>query len=287
MNKLVVPVVLVLLTLTSCVSKKNYVALEQKFNDTRGTLQKTTVEKESLEAKFAKIEERVANYYDKINSLKSDNVTLQNANDIKYDLIGNTAVLSTKTRAQLKATLTKVDPSLVLGAKTLKDSLNIAMSYNLKKSFDNSDINATDDIDININQTVVMISISDKLLFNTASYQVKKGAYALLKKIANVIQSEPSMEVMIEGHTDSRTIRNTVVQDNWDLSVKRATSIVRLLEGKYGVDGSRLIASGRGATVPLVPNTSAKNRARNRRTRIVILPNLDKFFALLADNNAK
>ena len=287
MNKLVVPVVLVLLTLTSCVSKKNYVALEQKFNDTRGTLQKTTVEKESLEAKFAKIEERVANYYDKINSLKSDNVTLQNANDIKYDLIGNTAVLSTKTRAQLKATLTKVDPSLVLGAKTLKDSLNIAMSYNLKKSFDNSDINATDDIDININQTVVMISISDKLLFNTASYQVKKGAYALLKKIANVIQSEPSMEVMIEGHTDSRTIRNTVVQDNWDLSVKRATSIVRLLEGKYGVDGSRLIASGRGATVPLVPNTSAKNRARNRRTRIVILPNLDKFFALLEDNNAK
>ena len=287
MNKLVVPVVLVLLTLTSCVSKKNYVALEQKFNDTRGTLQKTTVEKESLEAKFAKIEERVANYYDKINSLKSDNVTLQNANDIKYDLIGNTAVLSTKTRAQLKATLTKVDPSLVLGAKTLKDSLNIAMSYNLKKSFDNSDINATDDIDININQTVVMISISDKLLFNTSSYQVKNGAYALLKKIANVIQSEPSMEVMIEGHTDSRTIRNTVVQDNWDLSVKRATSIVRLLEGKYGVDGSRLIASGRGATVPLVPNTSAKNRARNRRTRIVILPNLDKFFALLADNNAK
>ncbi|WOC39763.1 flagellar motor protein MotB [Polaribacter sp. HL-MS24] len=287
MNKLVVPVVLVLLTLTSCVSKKNYVALEQKFNDTRGTLQKTTVEKESLEAKFAKIEERVANYYDKINSLKSDNVTLQNANHIKYNLIGNTAVLSTKTRAQLKATLTKVDPSLVLGAKTLKDSLNIAMSYNLKKSFDNSDINATDDIDININQTVVMISISDKLLFNTASYQVKKGAYALLKNIANVIQSEPSMEVMIEGHTDSRTIRNTVVQDNWDLSVKRATSIVRLLEGKYGVDGSRLIASGRGATVPLVPNTSAKNRARNRRTRIVILPNLDKFFALLADNNAK
>lgn len=282
MNKFTVPFAIVLLALTSCVSKKKYVALEQQFNDTRGSLQKTTIEKEDLEAKFAKIEERVANYYNKINSLKSDNVTLQNANDVKFDLVGNT-VLSTKTRAQMNATLAKVDPSLLSGAKTLKDSLNIAVSYNLKESFDNSDLNTSDDIDININQTVVMISISDKLLFNTASYQVKRGAYALIKKLAGVIQSEPSMEVMIEGHTDSRTINNAVVQDNWDLSVKRATSIVRLLEGKYGVDGSRLIASGRGATVPLVPNTSAKNRARNRRTRIVILPNLDKFFALLGD----
>lgn len=282
MNKFTVPFAIVLLALTSCVSKKKYVALEQQFNDTRGSLQKTTIEKEDLEAKFAKIEERVANYYNKINSLKSDNVTLQNANDVKFDLVGNT-VLSTKTRAQMNATLAKVDPSLLSGAKTLKDSLNIAVSYNLKESFNNSDLNTSDDIDININQTVVMISISDKLLFNTASYQVKRGAYALIKKLAGVIQSEPSMEVMIEGHTDSRTINNAVVQDNWDLSVKRATSIVRLLEGKYGVDGSRLIASGRGATVPLVPNTSAKNRARNRRTRIVILPNLDKFFALLGD----
>jgi chemotaxis protein MotB len=282
MNKFTVPFAIVLLALTSCVSKKKYVALEQQFNDTRGSLQKITIEKEDLEAKFAKIEERVANYYNKINSLKSDNVTLQNANDVKFDLVGNT-VLSTKTRAQMNATLAKVDPSLLSGAKTLKDSLNIAVSYNLKESFDNSDLNTSDDIDININQTVVMISISDKLLFNTASYQVKRGAYALIKKLAGVIQSEPSMEVMIEGHTDSRTINNAVVQDNWDLSVKRATSIVRLLEGKYGVDGSRLIASGRGATVPLVPNTSAKNRARNRRTRIVILPNLDKFFALLGD----
>jgi len=282
MNKFTVPFAIVLLALTSCVSKKKYVALEQQFNDTRGSLQKTTIEKEDLEAKFAKIEERVANYYNKINSLKSDNVTLQNANDVKFDLVGNT-VLSTKTRAQMNATLAKVDPSLLSGAKTLKDSLNIAVSYNLKESFDNSDLNTSDDIDININQTVVMISISDKLLFNTASYQVKRGAYALIKKLAGVIQSEPSMEVMIEGHTDSRTINNAVVQDNWDLSVKRATSIVRLLEGKYGVDGNRLIASGRGATVPLVPNTSAKNRARNRRTRIVILPNLDKFFALLGD----
>jgi len=284
MNKLILSIAIVLLALSSCVSKKDYVSLEQKYNDTRSTLQKTTLEKEGLEAKFAKIEDRVANYYKKINALKGDNVTLQNENDVKLDMVGNTAVISTKTRALLNATLAKVDPSVLADAKTLKDSLNLAVAYNLKKSMAASDLKGSNAIDININQTVVMISISDKLLFNTASFKIKRGAHALLKKLAGVINSEPSMEVMIEGHTDSRTISNDVVQDNWDLSVKRATSIVRILESKYKVDGSRLIAAGRGATVPLVENNSYKNRAKNRRTRIVILPNLDKFFALLSDN---
>ncbi len=130
-----------------------------------------------------------------------------------------------------------------------------------------------------------MISVSDKLLFNTASYRVKKGAYKLIAKLAALIKSEPSMDVMIEGHTDARTISNDIVQDNWDLSVKRATSIVRLLESKYQVEGSRLIASGRGSTMPLVDNSSSENRRKNRRTKIVILPNLDKFFALLSSEN--
>ena len=180
-------------------------------------------------------------------------------------------------------TLTKVDALKLAGAKTLKDSLNLAVSYNLKRSIDTSDLENSDDININIDQTFIMISVSDKLLFNTASYRVKKGAYKLISKLAAVIKSEPSMDVMIEGHTDSRTISNAVVQDNWDLSVKKATSIVRLLEQKYNVEGGRLIAYGRGSTVPLVDNSSSENRRKNRRTRIVILPNLDKLFAMLSN----
>ena len=240
-----------------------------------------------MESKFSKIENRVASYNKKINSLKSDNVTLEKENSIKLDKVGNAAVISKVTRERMRATLSKVDPAVLAKAKTLKDSLNLAISYNLKNKMNTSDLSGSDDINIDIEQTVVMISISDKLLFNTASYSVKKGAYRLIEKLANVIKSEPSMDVMIEGHTDSRTISNDVVQDNWDLSVKRATSIVRILEGKHKIDGSRLIASGRGSSIPLVPNTSNKNRAKNRRTRIVILPNLDKFFALIADENIK
>ena len=287
MKTLIIPVTIIALLATSCVSNKKYVALESKYTSTKGNLQKATLEKEALESKFLKIENRVASYNEKINSLRSDNVTLEEENSIKLDKVGNAAVISNKTREGMRETLSKVAPALLVKAKTLKDSLNLAISYNLKNKMNTSDLSGSDDINIGIEQTVVMISISDKLLFNTASYSVKKGAYGLIEKLANVIKSEPSMDVMIEGHTDSRTISNDVVQDNWDLSVKRATAIVRILEGKYKIDGSRLIASGRGSTVPLVPNTSNKNRAKNRRTRIVILPNLDKFFALIAEENIK
>ena len=286
MKTLIIPVTIFALLATSCVSKKKYIALESQFTNVKGNLQKTILEKDNLVAKFATIERRVNKYNQKINSLKSDNVTLQKENDLKLDMVGNIAVISKNTRVLLNKTLAKVDPSKLAKAKNLKDSLNLAVAYNLKKSIDISDLESSDDVDINIEQTVVMISVSDKLLFNTASYQVKKGAYKLIAKLAAVIKSEPSMDVMIEGHTDSRSISNADVQDNWDLSVKRATSIVRLLEIKYKVAGNRLIASGRGSSVPLVDNLTRENRRKNRRTRIVILPNLDKFFALLSDDGA-
>ncbi len=276
MKKLMIPVAILAMMTTSCVSKKKYVELEERHTNTKGALQKTTLEKEELEAKFAKIEERVVSYNDKINSLQRDN-------EVKLDMVGNTAVISKRTKEKMLETLAKVDPAVLANAKTLKDSLNIAVSYSLKKSFDASDLENSDDININIDETVVMISVSDKLLFNTASYNIKSSAYPLLEKLSKVIKSEPSMDVMVEGHTDSRTISNAVVQDNWDLSVKRATSIIRLLQDKYDVEGKQLIAAGRGSTMPLVDNDSNENRAKNRRTRIVILPNLDKFFSLLTD----
>ncbi|MGG8495622.1 OmpA/MotB family protein [Tenacibaculum sp. TC6] len=266
---------------TSCVSKKKYVALEQRYNDTRGTLQKTMLEKEQLEEKFAKIEKRVDNYNEKINSLQDLNSDLKKENDIKLDVVGN-AVISNSMKKKMRETLKNVDQAELAKAKTLQDSMNLAVSYKLKQSIDTSDLENSDDVNINIDNTVVMISVSDKMLFNTASYKVSKKAYKILKKLADIIKSEPSMEVMIEGHTDSRSIHNDVIQDNWDLSVKRATSIVRVLEKKYGIESERLIAAGRGSSVPLVENNTSENRARNRRTKIMILPNLDKFFGLMA-----
>ncbi|AIY14717.1 MULTISPECIES: OmpA/MotB family protein [Cellulophaga] len=270
MKKLSVITIVSIVALSSCVSKKKYVALESDLNNTKSILTKTQVEKEDLEAKMTKIEARVTEYNDKINSLKE-------VNDSQYSSVDDIAVMSNNTKEKMKATLSKVDPALLANAKTMEDSINLAISYNLKKSISDDE----DDVNIDIDKTVVMINISDKLLFNSGSYTVSNKANNILKKIADVINSEPSMEVMVEGHTDSRTIQTPMFQDNWDLSVKRATSVVRILQNKYKVAPEKLIASGRSSYLPLVENDSKENRSKNRRTRIVIIPNLDKFFALL------
>ncbi len=261
---------------TSCVSKKKFLAVEADLQNTKSTLQKTTVEKEELESKFAKIEARVADYNAKINSLKD-------SNDEKMVMVDDLAVISNKTKKKMNETLSKVNSEQLKNAKTLKDSMNIAVSHNLKNSLDDS-IKGDEDISIDIDNTVVMISISDKMLFNSGSYRVSNKANDILEKLANVINSEPSLDVMIEGHTDPRTINTPALEDNWDLSVKRATSITRLLQKKYNVDPSKLIASGRSSYQPLVENDSEENMAINRRTRIVLLPNLDKFFSMLSSN---
>lgn len=270
MKRLSVVTILSVAMLTSCVSKKKYVDLEDNLSQTQSRLTKTQVEKEELEAKMTKIEARVEEYNSKINSLKE-------MNDSQFTTVDDVAVMSNNTKAKMRNTLKNVDPAKLAQATTLEDSMNLAVSYKLKQSISDEG----EDVDVSIDKTVVMINISDELLFNTASYTVSNKANTILKKLAEVIKSEPSMEVMVEGHTDSRTISTPTVTDNWDLSVKRATSIVRKLQKEYDVDPSQLIASGRSSYLPLVENNSKENMALNRRTKIIILPNLDKFFALL------
>ncbi len=269
--------ILAIALMASCVSKKKYVQLEQEKGQIQSQLTKTAVEKEELEAKFTAIQQRVDDYNRKINSLTQEN-------DAKLVSVDGVALISENTKKTMRETLKKIDPSKLSGANSLKDSMNLAVSYNLQKSLDNSAFKEDDDIAINIDETVVMISISDKLLFNTASYRINNKADDILGKIAAVINSEPSIEVMVEGHTDPRTINTEKVTDNWDLSVLRATSVVRKLQNDFNVAPEKLIASGRSSYQPIVGNENKDNMAKNRRTRIVILPNIDKFFALMASN---
>lgn len=275
MKKLSIIGVASIVLLSSCVSKKKYVALEDNLAQTQSRLTKTQVEKEELETKMAKIEARVEEYNSKINSLKE-------INDSQYTTVDDVAVMSNNTKANMRKTLENVDPAKLAEAKTLQDSMNLAVSYKLKQSI----ADEGEDVDVSIDKTVVMINISDELLFNTAGYRVSNKADNVLQKLADVINSEPSMEVMVEGHTDSRTINTPLFEDNWDLSVKRATSIVRELQNKYDVNPKQLIAAGRSSYLPLVENDSKENMAKNRRTKIVILPNLDKFFALMDADTA-
>lgn len=282
--KRILGLLIVTVLVTSCVSKKKYVQLEQDLIDTKGELQQTTLEKEELETKMAAIEKRVEIYNANINSLQSENTTLQASNDQKMDFLDdNSTVMSANMKANLDATLAQLPAEELEGAKTLKDSMNIAIAHNLKKSISESNIENDGDINVGIDQTVVMISVADSLLFRSGSYNVSSKASPLLAKLADVINAEPSIDVMIEGHTDSKGIHTEEIVDNWDLSVKRSTAIARLLQHKYKVDPARLIPAGRSSYVPLTDNSTYKNRARNRRTNIIIMPNLNKFFALMAE----
>jgi chemotaxis protein MotB len=279
-NTLILTGILSATLMVSCVSKKKYTTLESNLFQTQSQLALTNQEKAKLEEKMSIIEARVADYNARINSLKDTNDQLALQNDGMLTLEGVT-LMSKNNKEKLKATLAKVDPSKLANARTMEDSVNLAVEYNLTQNITDSTMENSDDIKITIENTVVMISVSDKLLFNTGSYKINSKANPLLAKLAEVINSEPSLEVMIEGHTDPRTISTGVVQDNWDLSVKRATSIIRKLQNDYNVAPEKMIAAGRASYMPLVENDSPENMAINRRTRIVLIPDLDMFFAML------
>lgn len=275
------------LLLSSCVSKKKFTALETQLHQTESALLETRVEKEECLENYAiledtvsmykqrvsKYDQQVSNYYAKINSL-------QDESDRKLEMVENIAAMSEKDKEAMRRTLQNVSQQKLATAQTLGDSIDLAVSYNLTKSLGGE----SEDVNIDVDETVVQITISDKLLFRSGSYRVNPNAHSLLEKVANVVKSEPSMEVLVEGHTDSKKIvRDSYLQDNWDLSVRRSSAIVRILQDKFGVNGEQLIASGRSYYKPISDNETTLGREKNRRTRIIILPNLDKFLAMLEE----
>lgn len=261
--------------LSSCVSKKKYTELEDKYEDSQSQLYKSNAE-------LDEINQKVDNYYAKINSLQDENENLIQESDGKVEITEDGMAVSEKSKRSMREALKNVDEDKLAEAETLSDSMDLAMSYKLGKSF--GDDEEDDDVDVHVDRTVVEITISDNLLFKSGSYYVNPQSHNLLGKIANVVKSEPSMEVLVEGHTDSQTlVKESYIEDNWDLSVRRSTSVVRLLQDKFDVEGKQLIASGRSSFKPLSDNDTAEGRQKNRRTRIIILPNLDKFLAMMED----
>jgi chemotaxis protein MotB len=159
-----------------------------------------------------------------------------------------------------------------------KDSINFALVSNLKKSL--IDIN-DQDIQVEVKGSAVYVSISDNLLFSTASSKVSKEAYEVLGKVARIINDHDQVNVLVEGHTDNVPIANEKYSDNWDLSVLRSTSVVRVLQEEYNVDPQRITAAGRASYLPKMANSTSAGKRKNRRTEIIITPKLDQFFKLL------
>jgi len=261
--------------LASCVSKKKYTELEGNLDETKSELMQTRVEKEDLENQMEQIEMRVERYNTKIASLSTEKEGMM------VQVPNENLVLSEKNKAAMRKTLKDVPAAKLAGAKSLKDSLNIAIAHNISKNMGES----VGDLNVSIEETMVKINIDDNLLFGDSSFRVGSDADEILSRIAEVVKSEPSLEVLVEGHTDSRTVKkDSYIVDNWDLSARRSAAIVRRLEDKFGVASEQLIVAGRSSYDPLVPNSTKDNMAKNRRTQIVIMPNLDKFFAMLGDD---
>jgi chemotaxis protein MotB len=259
----------VLMLLTSCVSKKKFTALEAKNKETQDLLNSCTVKLNSCLEEKAGLAATVA-------SLKDYNQSLTNTSK-------DMAILSTKSAENIEKALESIKEkdlkiTRMQDALTKKDSVTLAVVTSLKASVGISD----PDIEINVEKGVVFISIADKMLFKSGSYDVTDKAKGVLAKVAKVVNDKPTFECMVEGHTDNVPYSGSgVLIDNWDLSVKRSTSIIRVLTKELGVKPSQLIAAGRSEFIPLVENNSAENRARNRRTRIVVLPKIDEFYEMI------
>ena len=268
MKKIVVALS-VLMLLTSCVSKKKFTALEAKNKETQDLLNSCTVKLNSCLEEKAGLAATVA-------SLKEYNQSLTNTSK-------DMAILSTKSAQNIEKALESIKEkdlkiTRMQDALTRKDSITLAVVTSLKASVGISD----PDIEVNVEKGVVFISIADKLLFKSGSYDVTDKAKGVLAKVAKVVNDKPTFECMVEGHTDSVPYSGSgVLLDNWDLSVKRSTSIVRVLTNELKVNPAQLIAAGRSSYIPLVENNSAENRARNRRTRIVVMPKIDEFYDMI------
>lgn len=218
-----------------------------------------------------------------LESLKKQIGFLKENNNQALKQLESLSVISSSQAESIKKSLDNIGSkdAYIQGLQSAinrKDSLNLALVTHLKGAIGNLD---DQDINIKVDKGVVYIDISDKLLFKSGNYDVTDRAKEVLGKVALVLKNQPSIEFMVEGHTDSIAYKNAVLTDNWDLSVKRATAVVRILQKQYGLDPARMTASGRGEYKPVADNTTNEGRASNRRTRIVILPQLDQFFKLL------
>jgi chemotaxis protein MotB len=299
MQKLAIAVAL-LFVMGSCVSKKKMLALENQKNEIqmqldnarkdlndcderRGALSRDLKSKEDQLASLDKTSKaRIKELEDQIDFLKRNNNNL-------LDRLSDLSVVSREGAESIKKSLDVINAQgqNIRDLNTSiqrKDSLNMVLVMNLKRSL--QDI-SDEDVQIEVKKGVVYVSLSDKMLFNSGSYTITAKAENVLSKVARILNDRKDIEILVEGHTDNVPFQSGNLADNWDLSVKRATSVVRSLQTKYGVEASRMIAGGRGEFVPKVANDNSANRSVNRRTEIIITPKLDQFFNIYTENAGK
>ena len=258
-----------------CVSKKKFSELQDNYEKTKTDLETTATKLSACQEDKKNMK---AAYENQIETLEKTNNALLNSQD-------NLATISQKGAENLERSLESMKEK-DMQIKTMreainkKDSVTLALVTSLKGAL--GDIN-DEDIQINVEKGAVFVSISDKLLFDSGQYSLSNEAKNVLGKVAKVVKDKDDFDFIVEGHTDTDPIATSCISDNWDLSAKRAIAVVRTLQQEYNVEPKRMTAAARSKYVPVASNETAEGKAKNRRTKIVVLPKLDQFFGMIED----
>lgn len=301
MNRIIkiLALIAVLIFATSCASKKKLQNityelenLENKYRATDHNLQECKKEKSELNStineRTAALDNMRTSRDESIATLKAQIEDLKKQREQQYSQVGDLTVLSKSASENMNQTIRQLESKdnyikYLMNAKSKSDSLNLALAVNLKSVLKNGI--EDEDVEVRVDKTVVFINLSDKMLFQSGSSKLTARSGEVLSKIAQIVQAHPDLELMVEGYTDNVPIRNSCIEDNWDLSVARSSSVVKTLQKNYNINPNRLIAAGRGEYNTLADNTTSEGRALNRRTRIILMPKLNQFYDLLKPIN--
>jgi chemotaxis protein MotB len=266
------------LLLSSCVTTKKHTALSDQYVGLKDMHEKNQNVLGRTQRELISLKKQAVRDSLELGRLRSQTDRLINN-------MGDMATLSKKEAENLETSLEKINEKdkqirSLQDAINRKDSVTFALVTSIKGVIGNLD---DEDIQIKVEKGAVFVSISDKFLFKSGSFRLNSNAMGVISKVAKILKAKPDFEVMIEGHTDNVSYRKGDLEDNWDLSTKRATSIVRVLQTDFEIDPARMTAAGRAEYAPISENATAEGRAVNRRTRIIILPKLDQFYGMIEE----
>lgn len=261
---------------TSCVSKNKFTiaengrlaalsrerALNKELKEEKAENVRLKDKVAALESDTARLGEAIREYRSSLYSNLSEQEKLNILLKEKMDKLAEREATINKLQTEISARDAKVAALL----NSVKDAL---LGF------------SSDELTVTQKNGKVYVAMSDKLLFRSGSAAVNKQGKEALGKLAEVLKKQTDIDILIEGHTDTQPIKTVQFQDNWDLSVVRATSVVRILTKDYGVNPLQIVPSGRGEYMPVDSNDTAEGRARNRRTEIIMAPRLDKLMEIL------
>ncbi len=286
-NITIIAIAAACILMPSCISKKEFQAAQNEARERNAALREKLKEanEKNRQTELALAECRATSQSldMRLNEAKKTSTDLREAYEAVQKSLDQSLAQNSQGNVNISKLVDEINASnkfikQLVEAKSKSDSLNQALSNKLTRSLSREEMK---DVDVQVLKGVVYISLADNMLYKSGSYEINARADETLGKIAKIIQDYKDYEVLVEGNTDNVPIKRENIRNNWDLSTLRASSVVQALQTKYGIDPKRLTAAGRGEYNPLADNNTADNRARNRRTQIIITPSLDQFMDLI------